>query len=267
MKDKNAYKNEYSAINKFINFMLFLAKYAALIGCVVAVAITIFLSIMLVMKGKDIPIETLTETIGFVTNMASSEVTNHVATLGTIKVAIAFTAYSASIALSMGLLRVILVKYKDVFNSIVSGTMYDATTLESMNDCIPLSILLTFVEPVIMFVVISVIGIFDYNAINVSGIIFLAISYIGKLLIENGNALYKRNLRLSKEISDIKAYETELKLSALKKQALVKQQEKVMKKSEEKKVTKKVSPNKKEVAKKVAPKKLTKTVSKKTTTK
>ena len=49
--------------------------------------------------------------------------------------------------------------------------------------------------------------------ITVTGITYLAISYVGKLLIENGYSISKRNNRLAKEISDIKAYESEVKMS------------------------------------------------------
>lgn len=272
MKEKKKFASEYSAINKFINYMLFFAKYVALIGCVISVAVTMFLGIMLIMKGENIPLDTLSETIEFVANKHSNEVTNYVQKYGKIKVTIAFIAYSASVAISMGLLRAILGKFKDIFNSIVSGNMYDKTTLEDVNDCIPLSILLTFVQPIIIFSIIVAIGIFDYDTINVSGLIFLAISYIGKLLIESGHDLYNRNVKLSKEISDIKAYESELKITALKKQAEVKKQEKELKKKDVKKVaakkeTLKKEEKKKETAKKPTSKSTVKPTTKKTTTK
>ncbi len=272
MKNKKASASDYLAINKFINYMLFLAKYAALILCVLMVAVTMFLGMMLVMKGEHIPADTLSETISFVTDISSDEATNIVATIGSFKVTVAIIGYTIAVAISTGLLRVILGKYKDIFNSIVSGNAYDTTTLEEINDCIPLSILLTFIQPILICLIIVTIGIFDYNTINVSGIIFLGISYIGKLLIESGNDLYKRNMRLSKELSDIKAYESELKMSALKKQAEAKKEEKVVSKKETKKAIKtedKKSTQKKEETKKAQPatKKVTKKDTKKTTTK
>ena len=245
--NKKEFASEYQMINKFVNFMLQLARYVALFVSVVSLALTMFLTIMLVMKGKDVPTDTLADVIGLVTNITVADVTNYVATLGTIKVTIAFIGYYAAIAISTGLMRVIFVKFRDVFNAIINGNAFEQTTLETINSCIPVSILLTFVQPIILVAIILAIGIFDYNMITVTGITYLAISYVGKLLIENGYSISKRNNRLAKEISDIKAYESEVKMSILKKQAEAKKnskeepKKKVTRKTTTKRVTKKAT--------------------------
>lgn len=259
---------EYNAINKFISFMLFLTKYAALILCVLYAAVAIFLGIMLVMKGNDITLNTLTETVDFISEEYTDNVVNYVQEYGKVKVTIAFMSYAAAISISAGLLRVIINKFKDIFNAIVTGNVFDDTTLEEINDCIPLSILLTFVQPIIMITIIGAIGIFDDSTINLSGVFLLAIVYIGKLVITSGNKLYNKNIKLSKELSDIKAYESEIKMSALKKHAEDKRLEE-LKKEVKRTSSKKSTTVKKEIVKKEPVKKTatTKKVTKKTTTK
>lgn len=251
-KNDDAYEKR--IVSTFINVLLSIFKWLCLGVCVVNAGLTIGLLVMGLLNGENLANTLLSKMFNIMTFYTETEALALVDKVGKIDMLVAGVGYGFLTSLTYGLIYSLTSKFKVLFKDIVDGNMFTKENLKMINDAIPMTILVAFAPPVIMYSIIYSTNIFSYENIEVSGIIFIFIAFILKLIFEKGVELEKKNIKYDKELSDFKARESELKLSALKEK---------IEKTEAKDIKVKKTPVKKEKITKENNKKVTKRATKK----
>lgn len=265
---------EKGLITSFIYFLLYVFKWLCLGMCVISAALTIGIIVLGLISGNDLSNAVLTKMMEYISGMAEADTLKYIMDVGTIKTIIAAAAYGFMTSLSYGIMYNLVCKFKVILDSIITGEMYTLDNVKLLNKAVPLALLLAFAPPVILYCTIESTGVFSHTDINVSGIIYLCVAYILKLLFEKGYEVSRNNLKMDKVLSDVKAQEAELKIETLKQQVELKELKREValakKEKEEKTVTKKAK-EEKTPAKKITKKEVAieekKPVAKKTTKK
>lgn len=220
-KDIDAY--EKNLMGNFIKILVYTLRWLSLALCVINVGLIIGLLVMLLIKGTNMSNEILSKMVNLITYMSEEEALTLISTQGMVKTIVATLAYGLSLSINYGVQYVLLNNFIKLLKTIIDGDMYTRENVKMINDSIPLSIILAFAQPVIIFVTIYSTGIFNYDDINVSGVAYICVAYLLKLIFEKGHELNRKNDRYNKEISDIKAREAELKIETIKKEAEIKE--------------------------------------------
>lgn len=214
---------EKGLITNFIYFLLYVFKWLCLGMCVISVALTIGIIILSIISGNDLSNAVLSKMMNYISGMGEADVLSYITKVGTIKVIVAAAAYGFMQSLSYGIMYNLVCKFKVLLDSIITGEMYTLDNVKLLNKAVPLALILAFAPPVILYCTIESTGVFTHSDINVSGIIYLCIAYLLKLIFEKGYEVSRANLKYDKELSDVKAHESELKMEALKQQVELKE--------------------------------------------
>lgn len=222
MKRKND-TFEKGLITSFIYFLLYVFKWLCLGMCVISVALTIGIIVLGIISGNDLSNAVLSKMMEYISGMSEPTTLKYIVDVGTVKVIIAAAAYGFMSSISYGIMYNLVAKFKLLLDSIISGEMYTLDNVKLLNQAVPLALILAFGPPVILYCTIESTGVFTHSDINVSGIIYLCIAYLLKLIFEKGYEVSRANVKYDKELSDVKAQETELKMEALKQQVELKE--------------------------------------------
>ena len=218
---KDFYEKNLASV--FINFLLYVFKWLCLGMCVVYAAFTIGLVIMSLFSGGELANVVLTKMMGYISGMDSETTLNLIQSVGKVRVIVATCGYGFIATLVYGIAYNLESKFKTLLDSIFNGEMYTKKNVDLINGAIPYTLIIAFAPAVILYVIIEMTGVFEMSDINVSGIIYVVIAYILKLMFEKGYQIERENNRHEKQLSDIKAREEELKMETLKKEAELKQ--------------------------------------------
>ncbi len=245
-------------LGTFIGVVISAFKWLCLIFFVLNIGLTIGLLVMALMKGANMSNDLIVTMIGYLTYLKEAQILGFISRIGKVRVIVAGLGYGLAASITYGLSYTIVGKFQKIFKSIMTGDMYTKENVKILNDALPLTCILAFAQPVLIYIIVETTHMFQLADINVSGISFIMATYILKLTFEKGYELAEKNVKYDKELSDIKAKESEKKITELKKELA------------EKKTTKKATP-KKTASKKTETKAKTSTTktrtSKKTTTK
>ena len=80
--------------------------------------------------------------------------------------------------------------------------------------------------PIIKFFLVISVGMLDFADVNASGLLFVFIAVVIKMLLENGYNLSKELDKKDLELSDLKAFKTEEVISDMKKDLKLEKEEK-----------------------------------------
>lgn len=232
---------ERNMMNFAIKLIAHILKWLFLIAAVVSASLVIALGVVAILRNKTLTDSHLYNFITLVTRYNVTEIDALVKTNGILKVVTGSLAIGLSKIINYIILYVLASNFLTVFKSVSDGQIYTKENINVINDSLPLSIILTLSQPVIVFVTSFATGIYTAADINISGLGVLMAVYILRMLFVEGYSITVKGQKASKELSEQKAIIEEAKMEALKKKA------------EKKEATKKT--------------KTTKTTTKKTTTK
>lgn len=221
-------------LGSFIGVIISVFKWLCLILFVLNIGLTIGLVVMALMKGADMSNDLIVTMMGYLTYLKEAQILGFISRIGKVRVIIAGIGYGLATSISYGLSYVVVGKFQSIFKSILTGDMYTKENVKTLNDALPLTCILAFAQPVIIYIIVETTHIFQLADINVSGISFIIATYILKLTFEKGYELAEKNIKYDKELSDMKAKESELKIEELKKELAEK---KAAKKEQTKKTT------------------------------
>ena len=267
MKKSDNIEKQYICTTVYL--IIAILKWAYFMLAIITAGFTVGLLVMSLFYGSSLSNDIVSQMFSYITFTSSRDALEIIKLHGLATTVVAATGYGIALTITYGLTYNVFNKFTNILISIITGNMYTKENAETLNKLFPLTFILAFTQPVFIFIISSIMGIFGPNYINVSGLIYVFVVFILKLIFEKGYELERKNEKSSTELSDFKAREAELKMEALKQEAEIKELKKQLKNTEEAPVAKTVA--KKAPAKKAAaPKKTTtakKTTTKKTTTK
>ena len=209
---------EKRTLTGFIGLIISAFKWISLIFFVFSIGLAIGLAVMVFIHGNNLPDNIVANMIELMTYYPHGEILQFIESVGKEKVLLAGFASGIAYTLNYGLLYLVTSKLKMVFSFIKEGNMFQKKSIQLTKELLPLSLILTFVQPVILYCAHHETSMFELNDINVSGILFLIIAYVLKLIFERGYALQTENEQLQKKIIEHNDIEEENKINELTKE-------------------------------------------------
>lgn len=281
---KKEVEYEYKMTNYAIKGIAYVLRWLFLIAAIVNVAFVVAIIVISIFKLETVDnINMISQLMAFMTHYDIIEINELLRDLGLIKVVTGGIAIGLTHVINFIVLYVLASNFITVFSSFDKETMFTKENVNIVNSSVPFAFILTFTQPVIVFVTSFATGLYDSSDINVSGLGVLIIAYVLKILFNKGYEVSLKKDKVTKELSEQKAEFEEAKMKALKTESIkatkkttrtkkVASKEETPKKSTTKKVTKKdaVAESKKATRVKKTkeedvPKKTTRKTSKKTT--
>lgn len=214
---------EKNLVSVFINFLLYVFKWLCLGMCVVNAALTIGLIVMSLFSGGELANVVLAKMMGYISGLDGDSVLNLIQEVGKVRVIVAGAGFGFITTLVYGIAYNLVSRFKILLDSIFNGEMYTKANVDLINGAIPYTLIIAFAPAVILYVIIETTGVFTMADINVSGILYICVAYVLKLVFEKGYQIEKANDRHEKQLNDIKAREEELKMETLKNEAELKE--------------------------------------------
>lgn len=224
-------------MSTFIKIIAIAFKWVCLINCVLCAGFSIGLLVMYMVKGNDLPPSMLSAMVSSITKFKVQEVSGLVENFGMAKLLVATLGYGFAVCVYYGCLHSLVSKFLKIFESIIGGDMFTKENVAIINNSVLQSIIVAFVIPLTICCVSSSTGILSLSDINVSGILYIFVVYIAKLVFTSGYELKESNNKNIREITNIKAEYAEEKIKNIKETT----RKPATKKSATKKVTKKTT--------------------------
>ena len=210
-----SYENK--LVLSFIDFVLFIMKWISLSICVVISALTIGLLIMNLIENATTPSNFFISMVSAITSYSFVDASNVIELIGKTKALIGTVGLGFAVSVNYALLYMITTDFRVVFKSFANGNIYTKDNILILERIIPKTLLLAFFLPVIKFFLVISVGMLDFADVNVSGLLFVFIAVIIKMLLENGYNLSKELDKKDLELSDLKASKTEEVIADMKK--------------------------------------------------
>ncbi len=228
-------------MSTFIKLIAIAFKWICLINCVLCAGFSIGLLVMFMVRGNDMPITMLSVMVSSITKFEVSQVPGLVENYGIAKLLVATLGYGFSVCVYYGVLHSLVTKFLHLFDSIIEGNMFNKENVVLINSSVLQSIIVAFVTPLTICCISSSTGILSLSDINVSGVLYIFVVYIAKLVFTNGYNLKEENNKKTHEITEIKAKSAEEKINLIKETTKNVETKKPVKKTDKKKVTKKTT--------------------------
>lgn len=234
---------ERNLMNFAIKLIVHILKWLFLIAAVVSASFVIALGVVAILRNKALTDNNLYDFITLVTRYNVTEVDTLVKTNGMLKVVTGSLAIGLSSIINYIILYVLASNFLTVFKSVSEGSIFTKENINVIDESLPLAVILTLSQPVIVFVTSFATGIYTIADINISGLGVLMAVYILRVLFVEGYSLAVKGAKASKELSTQKAIIEEAKMDAIKKKAEKKEETKKTKttKAATKKTTKKAT--------------------------
>ena len=210
-----SYENK--LVLSFIDFVLFIMKWISLSICVVISALTIGLLIMNLIENASTPSNFFISMVSAITSYSFADASTVIGLIGKTKALIGTVGLGFAVSVNYALLYMITTDFRVVFKSFANGNIYTKDNILILERIIPKTLLLAFFLPVIKFFLVISVGMLDFADVNVSGLLFVFIAVIIKMLLENGYNLSKELDKKDLELSDLKASKTEEVIADMKK--------------------------------------------------
>lgn len=240
MKKEEQY--EKNMMNFAIKLVAHTLKWLFLIAAVVSVALVIALGVVAILRNKTLTDNNLYDFITLITHYDITEIDALVKANGILKVVTGSLAIGLSKIINYIVLYVLTSNFLIVFKSVADGSIYTKENIKVIDDSLPLSVILTLSQPVIIFVTSFATGMYTAADINISGLGVLMAVYILRILFVEGYSISVKGEKASRELSKEKAIIEEAKMAAIKQKAEKKETKKTKTtKSTKKTTTKKTS--------------------------
>ena len=210
-----SYENK--LVLSFMDFVLFILKWISLSICVVISALTIGLLIMNLIENATTPSNFFISMVSAITSYSFADASTVIEVIGKTKALIGTVGLGFAVSVNYALLYMITTDFRVVFKSFANGNIYTKDNILILERIIPKTLLLAFFLPVIKFFLVISVGMLDFADVNVSGLLFVFIAVIIKMLLENGYNLSKELDKKDLELSDLKASKTEEVIADMKK--------------------------------------------------
>ena len=210
--------NQKELILNFVKFMAYVFKWLMFMACVIFLGLTIGLIIISIIVNEDLLSESVGPIIAIITSLDKVRVVDAVQTLELSKLILATSGYGLVLSITYGAIYSLMVKFIKIIESIERDELYSKENSKLLEDIIPMSILISFALPVTVYFISISIGLFNENDMNFIGVLFLCVAFIVKVLFDKGFEYKKLNDKYKKEINDLKAKESDLIMSTIKKE-------------------------------------------------
>lgn len=219
-----SYENK--LVLSFIDFVLFIMKWISLSICVVISSLTIGLIVMNLIENSSIPSNFFISMVSAITSYSFADASELVGLIGKTKALIGTVGLGMAFSVNYALLYMITTDFRVVFKSFANGNIYTKDNVLIVERIIPKTLLLAFLLPIIKFFLVISVGMLDFADVNASGLLFVFIAVVIKMLLENGYNLSKELDKKDLELSDLKAFKTEEVISDMKKDLKLEKEEK-----------------------------------------
>ena len=219
-----SYENK--LVLSFIDFVLFIMKWISLSICVVISSLTIGLIVMNLIENSSIPSNFFISMVSAITSYSFADASELVGLIGKTKALIGTVGLGTAVSVNYALLYMITTDFRVVFKSFANGNIYTKDNVLIFERIIPKTLLLAFLLPIIKFFLVISVGMLDFADVNASGLLFVFIAVVIKMLLENGYNLSKELDKKDLELSDLKAFKTEEVISDMKKDLKLEKEEK-----------------------------------------
>lgn len=229
----------------FIDFVLFIMKWLSLCVSVIMTSLTIGLIVMNLVENSPTPSNFFVSMVSAITSYSFNDASVLVGNIGKMNALVGTTGLGIVLAVNFALLYMITTNFRIIFKSFSYGKLFTKDNLMIIEKIVPMTLLYAFALPVIKFFLVISVGMLNFADINVSGLIFVFIAVIIKMLLERGYVLETKLEKKELELSDIKAKESEMKIDLIKKDSVItdlkseKKEKNETKKQEAKKAKKK----------------------------
>ncbi len=235
-------ENEYRFANYAIKCLAYILKWLFLICAVVNIALVVAVLVIAIFRIETVEnVNMISELMELMTRYNISEINELINEVGFVKVVTGGVAIGLAHVINFVALYVLVSNFITIFSTFEEGNMYTKENVDIVNASLPFAFILTFTQPVIVFVTTFATGLYDATDINVSGLGVLIIVYISKLLFDKGYEISLKKDKANKELSEQKLKLSEAKMEELKKEI---NKTSTTKKPEVKKVTPEVKKNK-----------------------
>lgn len=240
--------NQKEIVLNFVKFIAYVFKWLMFMACVIYLGLTIGLAIISLIVSNNLLTESVSPIIAIITSLDKMRIVDAVMMLDLTKVILATCGYGLVLSITYGAIYSIMLKFIKLLDSISEDNLYSKENAKVLEDIIPMSALVAFALPVTVYFISVSIGLFTESDMNFTGVIFLCVAFIVKVMFDKGMEYKKINDKYRREINDLKAKESELIMSSIKKDNEIKniKTKKVNKSTEKKTSTKKKSITKKE---------------------
>lgn len=222
-----------------INLIAHILKWLFLIAAVVSASLIIALGVVALLRNKTLNDDYLYNFVNLVTRYDITEIDALVKDNGILKVITGSLAIGLSKLINYIVMYVLASNFIKVFKSMSEGSIYTKENIDVIDESLPLSVILTLSQPVIIFVTSFATGMYTAADINISGLGVLIAVYILRVLFQEGYRVSIKGQKASKELSEQKAIIEDAKMEAIKKKSLQKEETKKATKTTSKKTTKK----------------------------
>ena len=196
---------------------LTIIKYFALLMTVAYVGSFIASGIIYIISGNTLTIKTLAKLFSLITYYDSSSASQIIHYVGFRPAKLALLLYTFAYSIKYGLMYLLVIKFKEVFKTIIKGKMFTDKNLDILGSSIKLALVLAFAQPVIMaFTIISTHVFFDFSAFDFSGILYLFVAVLLYMIFATGYNMEKKHESYDKELEDYRAEISELEIEKLK---------------------------------------------------
>lgn len=196
---------------------LTIIKYFALLMTVAYVGSFIASGIIYVISGNTLTINTLSKLYALITYYDSSSASQMIHLVGFGSAKLALLLYTFAYSIKYGLMYLLVIKFKEVFKTIIKGKMFTDKNLDILGSSIKLALVLAFAQPIIMaFTIITTHVFFDFSAFDFSGILYLFVAVLLYMIFATGYNMEKRHESYNKELEDYRAEISELEIEKLK---------------------------------------------------
>lgn len=227
---------------------------------IISAAFTLGLIVMSIFRFDLITNTMIAKMFGWITFSSEEAALGLVNTNGLLNVQITAIVLGLASTITYGVLYKVFKNFIEILITIITGDMYTKDNVTKLQKLFPYTFVLAFLKPIIITILSDTVGVVSTSDINLSGLVYIFIVYLLKVVFEKGYELEKKTIKISNDLSDYKAREAEFQMEELVKEETIKQLKKTIKSLEPK--------EEKEPVKKTVSKKSTtaKTTAKKTTT-
>ncbi len=196
---------------------LTIIKYFALLMTVAYVGSFIASGIIYIISGNTLTTNTLSKLYSLITYYDSSHASQMIHYVGFGSSKLALLLYTFAYSIKYGLMYLLVIKFKEVFKTIIKGKMFTDKNLDILGSSIKLALVLAFAQPIIMaFTIITTHVFFDFSAFDFSGILYLFVAVLLYMIFATGYNMEKKHESYDKELEDYRAEISELEIENLK---------------------------------------------------
>ena len=203
-------------INTFIRVISYFLKWAFFAYAVFKISMTLSLGVFAIIRNSNISIDLLEHTIPFITPFLDSDIVILLDKIGLSRLIIGSLTSGIAQSVSYVILFILTKNFIRLFELINSKEIFSLDTLKIVKSSLPLSVLLTFTQPILICIAMYTTKMYTYENINISGLTILLIFYILEIIFTRAYKLKQESELNSQELANLKINNSEEKIKKIK---------------------------------------------------